>query len=366
MGAVTISNRFASFYSTLTCIMVIIKIQKEVEGMKLSILDQSPIANGATPQEALQASLKLAQTAEKLGYTRYWIAEHHDMPGLACSAPEVMLSYIGAQTEKIRIGAGAILLPHYKPYKVAETFHMLGTLFPGRIDLGIGRAPGGSAEATMALSDNFLGNVKIMPQKLDELLHFLHNDFPKENMFSKIKAAPIPNDSPEVWILGTSDKSAKLAGQTGSAYAFGQFMSDRDGEDLLSMYHDHFQQKNGLQHPKSILTVNAICAETTEQAENIALSLHLWRILQAQGKTTGIPSIQEAKAYGFSTEELEMIKAANEKMFIGNPAKVKKQLVEIKQNYGADELMIVTITHSYEDRLKSYQLLANEMGEMIK
>jgi luciferase family oxidoreductase group 1 len=343
-----------------------IKIQKEVEGLKLSILDQAPIASGVTPQNALQESLKLAQLAEKTGYARYWIAEHHDMSGLACPAPEVMLSYIGAGTSTIRIGAGAILLPHYKPYKVAETFHLLASLFPGRIDLGIGRAPGGSAEATMALSDNFLENVRTMPQKLKELLRFLHNDFPEENMFSKIKASPIPAEPPEVWLLGTSEKSGKLAAQTGIAYAFGQFMSDKDGEEMLKGYRTHFQPKYELKQPKSILTVNAVCAETTEKAKEMALSAHLWRIQQFQGITAGIPSADEAKAYKYRPEEREMIVAAEKKMVIGNPSEVRKQLLDIERKYNADEVMIVTITHSYDDRLKSYELIAQEMGEMMK
>jgi luciferase family oxidoreductase group 1 len=141
--------------------------------LKLSILDQSPISWGYTPQQALQASMELAKAGERLGFIRYWIAEHHNFSGLTCSAPEVMLSYIGASTKSIRIGAGAVLLPHYKPYRVAETYNMLATLFPGRIDLGIGRAPGGSAEASMALSDNFLENVRKMPNAVEELLHFL-------------------------------------------------------------------------------------------------------------------------------------------------------------------------------------------------
>lgn len=160
--------------------------------MKLSILDQSPIASGQTAQQALNDSLLLAQEGDRLGYSRVWFTEHHDLPGLACSAPEVLISYIGAQTKNIRIGAGAVLLPHYKPYRVAETYNMLATLFPGRIDIGIGRAPGGSAEATMALSDNYLQNVYKMPDLVKELLYFLREEFPKDHLFENTSAAPIP------------------------------------------------------------------------------------------------------------------------------------------------------------------------------
>lgn len=201
--------------------------------MRISILDQSPISSNQSAQNALYESMKLAQAGEKFGYTRYWIAEHHDLPGLACPAPEVMLSFIGAHTSKIRIGSGATLLPHYKPYKVAETFNLLATLFPSRIDIGIGRAPGGSAEATNALSDNFLQKVYQMPNLLADLLHFLDRDFPKDHEFSKVTAAPVPPVTPETWLLGTSQKSAVLAAKNGLAYAFGQFMSEENGAKII-------------------------------------------------------------------------------------------------------------------------------------
>ncbi|MGP1906943.1 LLM class flavin-dependent oxidoreductase [Metabacillus sp. JX24] len=333
--------------------------------MKLSILDQSPISSGSSAGTALRESARLARAAEKMGYYRYWIAEHHDMPGLACPAPEIMLSYIGAETEKIRIGAGAVLLPHYKPYKVAETFHMLSVLFPGRIDLGIGRAPGGSAEATMALSDNFLENVRTMPHKFKELLHFIHGDFPAENFYSSLKAAPVPGVPPEVWLLGTSIKSGRLAAQTGTAYAFGEFMSDKDGVDMLREYKTRFQPKYELKQPKSLLTVSAICADSTEKAKELAGSLRLWKIQQLKGITGGIPSVEEAKSYTYSREEREMLQSSEGKLIAGNPAEVKRKLIGLAGKYGVNEIMIVTITHSYEDRLRSYELIANEMGEMM-
>ncbi|EIJ81377.1 bacterial luciferase family protein [Bacillus methanolicus PB1] len=330
--------------------------------MKLSILDQSPISSGTTAAQALQESLKLAQIGEKLGFTRYWIAEHHDLPGLACSAPEVMLGYIGANTEKIRIGAGAVLLPHYKPYKIAETFNMLATLFPGRIDLGIGRAPGGSAEATMALSDNFLEQVRNMPDSFNNLLQFLQNDFPSDHMFSKISASPKPEISPEPWILGTSEKSAVLAAETGTAYAFGHFMSEKEGPSIMKNYMNNFKANDRLQRPKSIVAVSAICSETTERAEEIALSNLLWEIQLEKGEgRQGVPSIEEAKRYSLNSDEKKKIKNMRKKMVIGNPREVKQQLIELQTLYEADEIMIITITHSYEERIQSYKLIANEV-----
>ncbi|PLR79274.1 LLM class flavin-dependent oxidoreductase [Bacillus sp. V3-13] len=330
--------------------------------MKLSILDQSPISSGNTAGQALQASMHLAQIGEKWGYSRYWIAEHHDLPGLACPAPEVMLAYIGANTKKIRIGSGAVLLPHYKPYKIAETFNMLATLFPDRIDIGIGRAPGGSAEVTMALSDNFLEQVRKMPELVKHLLHFLHDDFSSDEMFSKISAAPLPVVSPEPWILGTSEKSAILAAEYGTAYAFGHFMSEKEGPAILKRYTENFRPNGKLKHPASILAVSAICAETTEKAEELALSSHVWQMQLAKGEgKNGIPSVEEAKQYINKSDWRQSVDNMKRKMVIGNPQEVKAKLQELQVLYEADELMIVTITHSDEDRARSYELIANEV-----
>lgn len=330
--------------------------------IKLSILDQSPISSGKTAGEALQESMKLAQMGEELGYTRYWIAEHHDLSGLACSAPEVMLGYIGAKTERIRIGSGAVLLPHYKPYKVAETYNMLASLFLGRIDVGIGRAPGGSAEATLALSDNFLEQVWKMPESFKELLHFLHNDFPADHPYAKISASPVPHAAPQPWILGTSEKSARLAAENGAAYAFGHFMSDKAGTNIMDRYLQSFKATDKQQRPESIVAVAVICADTTGKAEEVALSQFLWKIQQEKGEgKKGVPSIEEAKTYPFNDEEKDIIKTMRQKMVIGNPREVKQQLMELQTSYKADEIMIITITHRFEDRVQSYRLIAEEM-----
>ncbi|WP_428908086.1 LLM class flavin-dependent oxidoreductase [Niallia sp. Krafla_26] len=330
--------------------------------MKLSILDQSPISSNQSARAALEESVKLAQVGDELGYTRYWIAEHHDLPGLACSAPEVMLSYIGAKTKNIRIGSGAVLLPHYKPYKIAETFHMLATLFPNRIDIGIGRSPGGSAQATNALSDNFLQQVWKMPVLVKDLLHFLHNDFPEEHEFSKVKASPIPDISPEPWLLGTSKKSAILAAENGLPYAFGQFMSEQDGEAIIQEYNERFTPREPGQQPTVILTVSAICAETNTKAEELALCSLMWSLQKEKGKgQQGVPSLQETKQYVLDSKEQSTFKKMKQNMILGTPQVVRNKLEAIQEQYQADEIMIVTITHSPEDRIQSYQLIANEM-----
>ncbi|MFD1738668.1 LLM class flavin-dependent oxidoreductase [Bacillus salitolerans] len=331
--------------------------------MKLSILDQSPISSNQTAQEALYNSVNLAQAGESFRYTRYWIAEHHDLSGLACPAPEVMLGLIGANTKTIRIGSGATLLPHYKPYKVAEVFNTLATLFPNRIDLGIGRAPGGSAEATNALSDNFLQKVFNMPNAVKELLSYIYDESTSSHHFGKVKASPLPRNPAVPWLLGTSLKSALLAAENGMAYAFGQFMSDKDGVDIIKQYRDSFQPKKKGQKSEVILTVSAICADTTEEAVEIAQSMLVWSFQRKNGDSNrGIPTIEEAKAYNLNEKEKDSLEQKKKHVIIGNPTEVKQKLLELHKTYQADEIMIVTITHSQVDKIRSYELIAKEFG----
>ncbi|MEN2465598.1 LLM class flavin-dependent oxidoreductase [Ornithinibacillus sp. JPR2-1] len=313
--------------------------------MKLSILDQAPIAQDTTPKDALFQSVHLAQLGERLGYHRYWIAEHHDLNGLACPAPEVMLGAIGMNTDRIRIGAGAVLLPHYKPFKVAESFNLLATLYPGRIDLGIGRSPGGPAEASIALSGNFLENVRKMPEEIDELLHFLYQDFPKDHMFSKVKPTPVPDLAPVPWLLGTSDKSAVLAAKKGMHYAFGHFMSDQDAAPILTTYRNIFKEEYPDKEARIIMAVSIYCAKTTEEAEQLALESFMW------GKLKKVMT-------ALSQEEQEEFHEARQKMIIGNQAEVKEALMELQEVHMVDEFMILTNTPSYETRNKSYELIA--------
>jgi len=367
--------------------------------VKLSILDQSPISAGKTAQEALHTSVKLAQLGEELGYERFWIAEHHDLFGLACPNPDVMLGVIGAQTKQIRIGAGAVLLPYYKPFRVAETYNLLATLFPDRVDLGLGRAPGGSAEVSLALSDNYLKQVREYPERIEELLGFLHGRYPADHPYGKISPTPVPETPPETWLLGTSEKSAILAAEKGMDYAFGHFMTDSDGPEIVKRYRENFAKKpgserradefshgkdvtksntetrdarqvNGLGHgkdvnsrvePRVIVAVSVICAATTERAEELALSSFLWSIQQEkQVDHHVVPSVEEAKNYTFTEEEQEKMEKMKNKMIIGNPPEVKEQLVTLKEQYGADEIMVVTIIHDAEAKFESYRLLALE------
>lgn len=323
--------------------------------MKLSILDQVPIPNGKTANEALEATIDLAVTAEKLGFHRYWIAEHHDFPGLASPAPDIILGIIGSKTNRIRIGSGAVLLPNYRPYQIAERYNLLATLYPGRVDLGLGRAPGGSAEASIALVDNFLEQVKNYPEKLDELLHFLNRDFPEGHIFSKVSAQPVPKEQPVPWLLGTSKKSAVLALEKGLPYVFGDFMSDADGPSIVRGYFENFQEGE----PEAIVTVNVICAETKEEAEQLAKSNQIWKWMQDKGKGNGkIPSITEVDEYKHTDEDLELLRKSGDRQIVGTPDIVRKSLELLSD--GTDEFMILTVTHDFAARKKSYELIARE------
>ncbi|WP_042222584.1 LLM class flavin-dependent oxidoreductase [Oceanobacillus manasiensis] len=324
--------------------------------MKLSILDQVPVLTGKNPYQAIQASIELAIAGDKLGYTRYWTAEHHDMEELASPAPDILLSQIGAQTNTIRIGSGAVLLPHYKAYQIAERYNMLATMFPGRVDLGVGRAPGGSAEATMALNDNFLESLKHFPTQLDELIAFCQNGFSAEHMFSKIKPTPVASISPKIWLLGTSAKSGKLAAEKGISYAFGHFMSDDNGAQIVRKY------TNEVKDAGSVVAVSVICAKTTEEAEEQAF-FQVARQLWKEGNTKGgpFPTLEELKHYSFTSDEMERLEKGRENIIVGNPVEVKTQLEKLQAEYQVEELMLVTITSSYESRLNSYELIAQEM-----
>ncbi|WP_346764155.1 MsnO8 family LLM class oxidoreductase [Bacillus sp. N1-1] len=260
----------------------------------------------------------------------------------------MLLSYIGAHTEEIRLGAGAILLPHYQPYKVAEVFHTLATLFPGRIDLGLGRAPGGSAEATTALSPRFLEEVRKMPEKVEELLRFLNHDFPKDHMFHNLQAKPVPNHRPEPWLLGTGKKSALLAAEHNMSYAFGYFMSDHDGKELFNTYRTNFVGER----PYTILAVSVICSETAARADELAHWTHVVNEARTKGETAHI-SVEEAKHVSLP---------ANTKLISGTFETVKQKLMTLQEEYEPDELMITTITPNRDERLTSFQLL----GEAIR
>lgn len=316
--------------------------------MKLSILDQAPVSANMSVSEALHNSVKLAVLGDELGYTRFWLAEHHGMSGLSSSAPEVTLGGIGMLTENIRLGSGATLLPYYKPYKVAEVFNTLATLYGDRIDIGIGRAPGGDNKASEALSDNYLQHVFKIPELVSELKGFINNDD------ESLEAKPVPDSPPKLWMLGTSEKSAVFARDNNMNYCFGKFMSGSDPVDVLSTYREH--SAGG----EVIITVNVFCHEDDKTARQLAYSYAVNQALKSNGRAfKGVPSDEEMADIELTAEEKEETDNILSNLITGTPDKVKEELTELSEAYQADEFMIVTITHNIEDKLNSYRLLAD-------
>jgi luciferase family oxidoreductase group 1 len=306
------------------------------QALKLSVLDLVPVFDKADDTFALGQAVELAQAAERLGYNRYWVAEHHGMPGLACTSPEVLLAHIGAKTERIRIGSGALLLPHYKALKVAESFNLLASLYPGRIDLGMGRAPGGTAHVSMALSGNFLENVRKLPESLKDITELLQGSYEYEGQ--PVTARPAPSVPPELWMLGTNRKSAVYAAEFGIGYVFGQFMSDTEGEEVVSAYREAFTPSSFCSEPRAIIAIGVICSDTEEEAQRLALAATA--LFRQEGDVKEPPPLSDRK------------------LLIGTPDDVKSRLEQLALLYDVDEFMIVTMIPDYRKRLRSFELLA--------
>jgi luciferase family oxidoreductase group 1 len=332
--------------------------------VRLSVVDQSPVSSGSTSADALQNTIELARLADRLGYTRYWIAEHHAMDMLASPAPEVLLSRVGAETSRIRIGSGGVLLPHYSPLKVAEVFKMLHALYPDRVDLGIGRAPGGTQLEAYALRRDRTQPMKDdFPEQLIELLHFLDGDFPPNHPFSGMHVSPAMPGGPEVWLLGSSMWSANAAARFGLPYAFAHFINQEPTRKAIEYYKTHFTPSKYLSEPRAIVALGAICADSEKEAERLFSSARLIGRRLRQGILGPVPTPEEA------IEELRSVRGPTlpelgewPRYFVGIPAKVREELTQVAETLGIDELMIVTIVHDHQARLRSYELLAETFG----
>ena len=327
--------------------------------IKLGVLDQSPVRVGATYVDAINESVTLAQATEKLGYSRYWLAEHHAADGFAGSAPEILIGHIAASTERIRVGSGGVMLSHYSPYKVAETFRVLEVLYPDRIDLGIGRAPGSDRHTAAALAyGNQLG-IEYFPNKVLDLKAFLSGEKPVTEALHGIRATPEPPGEPDLWILGSSAESARMAAQFGIQFSFAQFINPYAGGEVSQTYRREFVANDHVHEPRTSVGVFVICAETEEEARRLAKSRDLWRLRADQGNLGEIPSIDEAEAQNYSQAELAQIEQNRIRYVVGDPIQVKERLEELANEHEAEELVLLTITPDYESRLKSYALLAD-------
>jgi len=326
---------------------------------RLSVLDVSPVASGSTSSDALRNTLDLAQLADKLGFTRYWLAEHHNTPLIASSAPEIMIGHVASVTRHIRVGSGGMMLPNHTPLKVAETFRVLEALHPGRVDLGIGRAPGTDSLTALALrrSREALG-ADDFPARLTDLLAFLDHGFPVNHPFERIRAMPDDVPMPDVWLLGSSDYSAELSAQMGLRFAFAHHIQPFPAVGALRLYREHFQPSEYLRQPEALIGVSVVCAETDARAEELAKPLALTLLRFRSGKMGRFPSIEEATNYPYSPEERQIVEMNRERSFVGTPAKIHEQLTRLADQAGVDEIMITTMTHEHADRRRSYELLA--------
>ena len=334
--------------------------------MKLSVVDQSPVSSGMTPAEALRNTIDLARHCDRLGYERYWIAEHHGMEVIATSVPEVMIGLVAEATKVIRVGSGAVLLPHYSPLKVAETFRLLHALFPGRIDLGVGRAPGGEALEAFALRrtrDQAQFDVDDFPNQLVELLAFLRHDFPDDHPFGRIHVTPDMPGEPEVWLLGSSAWSAMAGGRISLPYCFAHFINPGGTRLCIERYRTQYEPTPRAPRPQAMAAVGVICAETDEEAERIGTVYRAMGRRIRLGIRAPLPTPEEAIAElaegpapgGFGEGEWPQV-------FIGGPAKLRAELQAMADALGIDEIMAVTITHDHKDRVRSYELLAETFG----
>jgi luciferase family oxidoreductase group 1 len=337
----------------------------------LGVVDQSPVRNGGTAEDAIRETLELARICERLGYTRYWLAEHHSTNSFAGSSPAVLIPQVAAATSRMRIGSGGVLLTHYSPYQVAENFRMAEVLAPGRIDLGVGRAPGGTGGATTALRYGRDGiPVERFPDQVADLLEWLRDGFEPGHPWSRVRATPRSTTAPQVWILGSGGETARLAAELGRGYAFAQFISGLDGAAAFETYRAHFRPSPDFPEPRAILALGVTCAETTEEATSLALSQELWRMRIIRGVDRGIPTPEQAEeefaAAGFDLDQIRAEILADPRVLVGDPDRVRDGLRRLATHYQPDEIMIVTVTWSWEARVRSYELVAEAMGFGIR
>ncbi|KAA6448943.1 LLM class flavin-dependent oxidoreductase [Bacillus atrophaeus] len=326
--------------------------------IELSILDQAPVSKGDSPVTTLQHSVELAKLSELRGYKRYWFAEHHSTKGLASTAPEIMIAHIAAHTTTIRVGSGGVLLPQYSPYKVAETFRQLEALYPNRIDLGVGRSPGGTTKTRLALTDGVKKSLTDFNRQLQDLSYFLTDSLPAGHDYAGIKTAPLIDTAPELWVLGLGENSARRAGQLGIGYVFGHFINPERGENAFRVYRDSFKASAHFSSPAALCTIFVVCSRTDEEAEELALSQDLWLLRVGKGLDSRVPSIEEARSYTYTASDKKQIAENRKRMVIGSPSSVKQQLTELAGRYDTEELMVLCNIYDFEAKKQSYERLA--------
>jgi len=335
--------------------------------LTLSVLDQSPIRQGGNATDALRESVRLAQVAERLGYARYWVAEHHNTGTFAGTSPEILIGQIAAATNSIRVGSGGVMLSHYSALKVAEQFHLLESLFPGRIDLGLGRAPGSDQLTAVALAHpREQVNIEEFPQQVVDVLGFLHRAIDPGHPFSRIVLQPgeDPEGAPDVWMLGSSDYSAQLAAMLGLPFAFADFFgtTGKIGPTVVQLYRQKFRPTRFGAEPRVNVTVQVVCAPTADEAQYLAASRRFMRAARAMGIRGGLLPPDEAMAYPLSDEVRQHVEQSSQNAMDGDPEQVRERILQIAEAYQTTDVGIVTNVYSFGARVRSYELVAEAFG----
>ncbi|HEX4716402.1 MAG TPA: LLM class flavin-dependent oxidoreductase [Ktedonobacteraceae bacterium] len=329
----------------------------------LSVLDLSPIDAGVNSTQALRNTIELARQAERLGYTRYWLAEHHNTSMLASSSPEIMIGHIAQATKSIRVGSGGVMLPNHAPLKVAENFRVLAALHPERIDLGIGRAPGTDPMTALALrrSKAALG-ADDFTEQLAQLFAFSNTGFPDDHPFHSVSAVPTDASLPPVWLLGSSDYSAQVSAALGLGFAFAHHINPQGAELATKLYQEQFEPSADLPRPHTIVATSVVCADTDERVEELVASMALAWARMRSGRSGPLPSPEEALAHVYTPSELALTQTVRAQRIMGTPDKVKTQLESLIERTKADELMITTLVYGHENRVHILELLAQTFG----
>jgi luciferase family oxidoreductase group 1 len=330
--------------------------------LKLSVLDQSPIREGGTPADALNETIQLAKFVESLGFHRYWLAEHHSTEGLAGPAPEIMVTRVAAETSEIRVGSGGVMLPHYSPYKVAESFRVLETLYPGRIDLGIGRAPGSDHAASRALAYGNQIGAEYFPNMVLDLERFLTDSLPVDHPFVQVQATPKTEGTPPIWLLGSSEYSGAYAAHFGLAFSFAHFINPLGGDTVMRSYFEKFEPGASSPEPKANIGVFVVCADTEEDANRVAATRDLQRLRSDRGDRGPMPSIEDSLAYPYTDAERVHVARNRARITVGAPEQVKAELLDLAGRYNVDEIVAITNVYNFADRKRSYELLAEAFG----
>lgn len=332
--------------------------------LKLSVLDQSTSSKGQTEDQAIRDTIELAQLCEKLGYNRFWVSEHHDHPSIIGTAPEIVMAAIAQSTDRIRIGSAGIMLPHYAPLKVAEQFRVLEAIAPGRIDLGLGRAPGSDGKTAHALNPNAVADAEHFPANVRDLIDWVScRPLTEGHPFLGIQAHPTSDTSPEVWLLGTSDYGAQVAAHFGVPYCFAHFITDGRGvERAFEIYRDNYQPSARHPTPQASVCVWALAAESEPEAERLFTSRAHWKLSRDRGTPQAVESPDDIANFQYSDSEKRRLDELRESALIGSGSQLVTQLQTLADGYSIDEVVVLTWTYDQIDRRRSYQLLAEACG----